>query len=95
MQSFIGSSSDSVRVGAGDFNGDGNIDAATLDYRNGTIQIYKGKRDGTLRAGPIFTLGQNPNSISVGDFNGDGKPDIAVLDQAPRTVSVLLNTSNK
>jgi len=95
VQSFMGSSSDSVRVGAGDFNGDGNIDAATLDYRNGTIQIYKGKRDGTLRAGPIFTLGQNPNSISVGDFNGDGKPDIAVLDQAPRTVSVLLNTSNK
>jgi hypothetical protein len=95
VRSFIGSSSDSVRVGVGDFNGDGNLDAATLDYRYGTIQIYRGKGNGTLRAAPIFTLGQNPNSISVGDFNGDGKPDVAVLDQVPRTVSVMLNRAKR
>jgi hypothetical protein len=95
VQSFIGTSSDSIRVGVGDFNGDGHPDAATLDYRNGTIQIYIGRANGTLRAGPIFALGQNPNSISVGDLNGDGQPDIAVLDQVPRTVSVLLNRSKR
>jgi hypothetical protein len=93
VRSFIGTSTDSIRVGVGDFNGDGNLDAATLDYRNGTIQIYKGNGNGKLRAGPVFTLAGNPNSTSVGDFNGDGRPDIAVLDQVPRTVSVMVNKS--
>ena len=95
VRSFIGTSTDSVRVGIGDFNADGHPDAATLDYRGGTIQLYLGRANGSLRAGPVFALGQNPNSISVGDLNGDAKPDIAVLLQAPRTVSVLLNTSKR
>lgn len=95
VQSFIGNATDSVRVGVGDFNGDGNLDVVTNDYRNGLAVLYKGLGDGTFRGGPSFDVGGNPNSVSVGDFNGDGKPDMAILAQIPRKVKVMLNTSKR
>lgn len=91
VATYIGSGSDSARVGVADFDGDGNLDVVTLDYRDATVMYFKGLGDGTLAAGPTFAVGQNPNSVSVADFNGDGKPDMAVLNQIPRTVSVLIN----
>ena len=93
VQSFIGNATDSIRVSVGDFNGDGNLDAVSLDYRNGLAVFYKGKGDGTFTAGPTFAVGINPNSTSVGDFNGDNKPDVAILNQLNYDVSVLLNKS--
>jgi hypothetical protein len=39
-----------------------------------------------------FTVGSNPNSVTVGDFNGDGKSDLAVANFYSNNVSVLLGT---
>jgi hypothetical protein len=39
-----------------------------------------------------FTVGSNPNSVTVGDFNGDGKSDLAVANFYSTNVSVLLGT---
>ncbi|NCS31494.1 MAG: hypothetical protein GPJ18_24460, partial [Microcystis aeruginosa F13-15] len=39
-----------------------------------------------------FTVGSNPNSVTVGDFNGDGKSDLAVANLNSNNVSVLLGT---
>lgn len=63
----------------GDFNGDGNLDVATV--YPGNISVLLGNGDGTFRV-PIVSAGQPfPSEYAVsGDFNGDGKLDFAGLD---------------
>jgi FG-GAP-like repeat/Abnormal spindle-like microcephaly-assoc'd, ASPM-SPD-2-Hydin len=75
-----------------DINGDGRLDVVAINacpfvgnggcLMNGTIQVFLGNGDGTLRA-PIssptnlFFLG-GPASAAVADFDGDGLLDLAV-----------------
>jgi len=68
-------------LAAGDFNGDGILDLATvtLDAKlQPHITILLGKRDGTFLTGKTYPIGRdNPDSpLVVGDFNGDGKLDL-------------------
>jgi hypothetical protein len=75
------------QVVVADFNGDGILDLAMLDYSTG-ISIFLGKGDGTFQAAkPYCTTGTPPTpcqagseplAIAVGDFNSDGIPDLAI-----------------
>jgi len=67
-----------------DFNADGNLDIAWLDYTNGRTALYSGKPDGTFAAAsPIpssdptdqYWAG-NSQVIAMADLNADGKQDI-------------------
>jgi hypothetical protein len=73
---------------AGDFNGDGNADLASLD--GSTFEILKGKGDGTFAPAVTYPVGTNPVYVLKRDLNGDGKPDIVVVNQGSNNVSVLL-----
>jgi hypothetical protein len=57
-----------------DFDGDGNLDVASLSTGN---VLLLGKGDGTFQA-PTW-LGAVGYGTATGDFNHDGKPDLAVV----------------
>lgn len=77
-----------------DFNGDGILDIAVVNYNSNNVSVLLGKGDGTFEAQTLYTVGTEPSAITVGDFNGDGAPDIAVADEIGSTVSILINNAN-
>ena len=76
---------------AGDFDGDGDLDVATVNGGRGTASVYL--NDG--RAG--FTeLVTHPSGgwvihVTTGDFNDDGRVDYATVDQGSGSGTVYLN----
>lgn len=73
---------------AGDFNGDGKADLASLD--GSTFEILIGNGDGTFASPVTYAVGANPVFVLQRDLNGDGKKDIIVVNQGSNDVSVLL-----
>jgi hypothetical protein len=70
---------------AADFNGDGKLDLAALDWDGqggspGGVSILLGSGDGTFQAPRKYAAGTDATNIVAGDFNGDGKVDLAVVD---------------
>ena len=70
----------------GDFNGDGNIDLAAIQFsyglteRNTWVQFLLGNGDGTFTPTyDVFDLGQTIPTTAA-DLNGDGKADFVELD---------------
>lgn len=71
-----------------DFDGDGDLDIAWLDYTNGRIGLYSGNGDGTFAAASPVRPADTGNTewagniqvITAGDFNGDGKKDVLAYD---------------
>ncbi|HEY4902792.1 MAG TPA: FG-GAP-like repeat-containing protein [Candidatus Sulfotelmatobacter sp.] len=63
---------------AADFNGDGKLDLATTNNKNGGLTIRLGKGDGTFLPAITYRAGYHHNAIVAADFNGDGKIDLAV-----------------
>jgi hypothetical protein len=90
----------------GDFNGDGKVDIATLNFgepkpadqktpQPGSIGILYGNGDGTFQAPIQYTPYVLPGGLAVGDFNGDGLPDLAVTQNyTGHSVAVMLNRPN-
>ena len=79
----------------GDFNGDGRLDLAVVDYDNGAVDVLLGKGDGTFQSEVAYPTGSAPYAVAVGDFNGDGKLDLAVANGCTNcpfggSVSILL-----
>jgi hypothetical protein len=60
----------------GDYNGDGNLDAATVGQNcGGALAVLLGAGDGTLASTGTAYNGGYP--LVAGDWNGDGKLDVA------------------
>jgi len=72
---------DTWGIAAGDFNGDGKLDIATVSLNENTLNVFLGNGAGTFGGGFTYTFAGEPNSpISViaADVNGDGKLDLIV-----------------
>jgi hypothetical protein len=91
---------------ATDFNGDGELDLATLVPLSAggccTISVFLGNGDGTFQPrqdvpldfSPVFFSPSCPPSVwfmAPGDFNGDGRPDLAVTNVCVSQIAILLN----
>jgi protocatechuate 3,4-dioxygenase beta subunit len=62
---------------AGDFNGDGKVDLATVNANSPNLGILLGNGDGTFQTAALAGLPSQPLKLAIGDFNGDGKADLA------------------
>ncbi len=91
----------------GDFNGDGKLDIATINYAvvldprhpvqiiENDVRVVLGNGDGTFQPAKIHALGTTrPSFLSVGDFNGDGIPDLVVANLDASFLSVLLGNGD-
>jgi hypothetical protein len=81
-------------VGTGDFDGDGKLDMAVLNFNS--ISIFKNTSTSgniAFTPGPILAAGTSLQAISIGDVDGDGRTDIVVNHYPETAVSVYRNTT--
>ena len=93
-------------IAQGDFNGDGKIDIAVLDFgtfsgNNGAVDILLGNGDGTFQPPMLLNPRSIPAAIPVAivasDFNGDGRLDLAIVSSdfnSPPTSAVSIFLGN-
>jgi len=95
----LGVESNSLAVA--DFNGDGHLDVAVtnrLGYgkngKEGSVMVFFGRGDGTLRKPDLYELGGQPYGIATGDFNGDHHPDLAITQDTGRSIAIFMNSGH-
>ncbi len=94
----LGNNPDGVAVG--DFNGDGKLDLAMVNYSDDTVWVLLNNGAGFNKpivvslgcAAPAPSCG--PFNVVTGDFNGDGKLDLAVTNQISNNVSILIGNGS-
>lgn len=75
-----------------DFNGDGELDIATVNNGGDSLSLLLGLGDGRFTPMPATPLGDGPAGLVAGDFDGDGDTDAAAINNIAGTVSVLRNS---
>ena len=77
-------------LAAGDINGDGITDIVLPNYRDNTLTIYLGGKNGNIRAaGSAIPVGRGPQCVAIGDLNSDGRADIVVVDETDNDIAIL------
>jgi hypothetical protein len=83
------------QVVAGDFNGDGLTDLATVNMQANSASVLLGDGTGKFAAPIDFTVAGAPTTLAVSDFNSDGRLDLALTSlpgttAASPSVNILL-----
>jgi hypothetical protein len=86
-------------VTSGDFNSDGILDLAVVNYTSSNLSILLGngsggQGDGTFTAKVDYPTGENPNGVTSGDFNADGILDLATVNYTSSNLSILMGNGN-
>ncbi|TAF75965.1 MAG: T9SS C-terminal target domain-containing protein [Bacteroidetes bacterium] len=79
-----------------DFDNDGKLDIALVNYNNSQLFILKNScTPGNIAAANFsqvtYSTGANPYSLSVADFDNDGKIDIITGNYSANTLSIFRN----
>ena len=76
----------------GDFNGDGKVDLAAVNFNGSSVAVLIGTGNGTFNPAPLFLVptGVSPTDVVAADFNGDGRQDLAVSNLDSGTATILL-----
>lgn len=96
--SAVVSGSSPMAAIAGDFNGDGRTDLASLDYAN-TVSIMLGRANATFAPPVNYPIGNSPYTFIAADLRKDNKIDLITVNMPngidePGTISVLLGNGN-
>src|SRR5262249_51807923 len=82
---------DSDDLAVGDFDGDGNIDIATVNAYYSLVYVLIGDGHGNFTSYSEVYGGDAPTGIEAADFNGDGRLDYAVISKGTNSLSIFLN----
>ncbi len=83
------------KITAGDFNGDGKLDLASVENFQSNAWVMLGNGNGTFQDPVGYAAGGNTSGITAGDINGDGKSDLTVTNWGmPGGVSVLVGNGD-
>ena len=75
-----------------DFNGDGNLDLAAVNFSAGaSVTLLLNNGAGSFGSGASYPTGPFPGTLASGDLNGDGYPDLVVTNSQSANVSVFIN----
>jgi FG-GAP-like repeat len=75
----------------GDFDGDGDLDAATTSANTSKVSIRVNNGGGTFSGTQEVVVGAGARGLLLGDLNADGDLDLLVPNLSDNTVSVLSN----
>jgi len=83
--------SNSLMVGAGDWNDDGRLDIVTANWRRGDVSIYLAEGTWGFAAPKDLPAGEAPWGVLAADLNADGRDDLIVTNELENTMIVFLN----
>ncbi|MVM42245.1 hypothetical protein GO730_38765 [Spirosoma sp. HMF3257] len=83
-------------ITANDFNADGLLDIAAIDFVQSVaaVKIFKNIGNATFTALASYSVTQGPTVVSSGDLNGDNRPDLVVGSFYNNAFDIFLNTGN-
>ena len=88
----VGDSAAAIKLG--DFDNDGNLDAAVADAIGNSIFILVGNGDGTFGAPSEFSAGTQTQRLDTADINGDGSLDVVAGNTGSATLSLFLGNGD-
>ena len=83
-----------VAVTTADFDGDGILDIAAVDYFSGAAYVALGNGDGSFKTPVPYQASSGPYYITTGDLNRDGIPDLVVVNGDASSISVLIGNGD-
>lgn len=80
-----------VALGAGDWDRDGDIDLASVNFMSDNVSILTNNGAGVFTVTGTVAVRNRPTAVAVADLDNDGDLDMAVTNRGPDNVSILRN----